>query len=395
MDIEGGLIRMRIGIMGGTLDPIHNGHIAIAEAVKTALSLDHVLLLPDGDPPHKALSVSKEDRWNMVRLAAEGREGLVPCDMEIRREGTTYTYDTLTELRAKQPDTEWYYIIGEDTVQILDSWRRFPEIAKLTRFAAVTRPGSDAAVTREKVAELREKYGAEILFAEGAAGPDISSSDIRARVAEGKPITDLVPEAVERYIREKGLYLCGYSEADVHRMLKDRLNEKRYIHTLGVARTAEELARLHGSDPARARLAGLLHDCAKYMDRTEMFRYVRENVPDTDEEELGMASVVHAPAGMLMARDDFGVRDPEILSSIRKHTLGDAEMCDLDLIIYIADFIEPNRQDFEGMAQARALAREDLKRCAVYCAELSGKYVLAKGYQISSRTAKMIQNLKV
>ena len=253
---------MRIGIMGGTLDPVHNGHIEIARSVRAELGLDGVMLLPAGDPPHKKRESDKLDRLEMAKRAAAEFDWMFVSDLEIARKGTTYTVDTLRALKRKQPDAEWIYIIGADTLNILDSWRNFPEIAQLCAFAAVSRPGVSG--ERAYAALLKERYGAEIIFAK-ASGPDISSTAIRARVAEGRSIRGLAPDSVCDYIREKGLYLCAYTWNELEVLLSERLKPARFRHTMGVAETAERLARKYGADPMRARLAGMLHDCAKSM----------------------------------------------------------------------------------------------------------------------------------
>ena len=375
---------MRIGIMGGTLDPVHNGHIEIARSVRAELGLDGVMLLPAGDPPHKKRESDKLDRLEMAKRAAAEFDWMFVSDLEIARKGTTYTVDTLRALKRKQPDAEWIYIIGADTLNILDSWRNFPEIAQLCAFAAVSRPGVSG--ERPYAALLKERYGAEIIFAK-ASGPDISSTAIRARVAEGRSIRGLAPDSVCDYIREKGLYLCAYTWNELEVLLSERLKPARFRHTMGVAETAERLARKYGADPMRARLAGMLHDCAKSMDYDQMVALVKGNVPDLDDEELATEPVLHAPAGMLLARDEYGVRDPEILSAIRRHTLGDKNMTLLDAVIFVSDFIEPSRRPFAGLEDARAEAEKDIWSAARLCARLSGTFVESRGGKPHPRTA--------
>ena len=375
---------MRIGIMGGTLDPVHNGHIEIARSVRAKLGLDGVMLLPAGDPPHKKRESDKLDRLEMAKRAAAEFDWMFVSDLEIARKGTTYTVDTLRALKRKQPDAEWIYIIGADTLNILDSWRNFPEIARLCAFAAVSRPGVSG--ERAYAALLKERYGAEIIFAK-ASGPDISSTAIRARVAEGRSIRGLAPDSVCDYIREKGLYLCAYTWNELEVLLSERLKPARFRHTMGVAETAERLARKYGADPMRARLAGMLHDCAKSMDYDQMVALVKGNVPDLDDEELATEPVLHAPAGMLLARDEYGVRDPEILSAIRRHTLGDKNMTLLDAVIFVSDFIEPSRRPFAGLEDARAEAEKDIWSAARLCARLSGAFVESRGGKPHPRTA--------
>ena len=172
---------MRIGIMGGTLDPVHNGHIEIARSVRAELGLDGVMLLPAGDPPHKKRESDKLDRLEMAKRAAAEFDWMFVSDLEIARKGTTYTVDTLHALKRKQPDAEWIYIIGADTLNILDSWRNFPEIARLCAFAAVSRPGVSG--ERAYAALLKERYAGQRLLAdiEDPAEPGSPNPEQRRR----------------------------------------------------------------------------------------------------------------------------------------------------------------------------------------------------------------------
>ena len=376
--------------MGGTLDPVHNGHIEVALAAKRLLKLDQVMLLPAGDPPHKAHPTLKRDRLNMARIAAEGAEGLFVSDIEIAREGTTFTVDTLRELTQREPDTRWYYLIGADTLNVLDSWRHFEKVAGMCTFAVIGRADEPADMNR--VHALEQQYGArfEVL---PFNGPDISSTQIRQRVAAGEDISDLVPPGVANYIRRNLLYLANRSREEICAALKATLKPGRYIHTLGVAETALRLAPRYGVDPARAELAGLLHDCAKYMPIEEMRKLVVGAVPDADDEELATVSVLHAPAGAVWAAREFGVRDQGILSAIRKHTLGDGQMSALDALIYTADFIEPNRTPFPGLEEARALAETDIFAATRKCAELTNRHLAEQGRQAHPRTLRMLAKL--
>lgn len=383
---------MRVAIMGGTLDPVHNGHIQMAQAALEMLHLDRVMLLPAGDPPHKSNPIAKEDRMEMARLAAAKVEGVFPCSIEIERSGTTYTVDTLRQLRSMNPNVDWYYIIGADTLEVLDTWRNFGEVAKLCTFIVCGRAEDDANPVR--MAELEHLYGAQFV-ALPFNGPDISSTDARKRVCEGNSIADIVPTSVCNYIKDRGLYLCGVSREDMLSSLKEKLRPGRYAHTLGVAETARRLAPRFGIDPARAELAALLHDCAKSMDIDAMRALVTGNIPDVDELELAAANVLHAPAGAVLAAQEYGVRDPQILSAIRKHTLGDAAMTPMDALIYAADFIEPNRKDFPGLAEARALAEEDIFQAARKCAELTNAHLESQGLRPHPKSIAMLNTIQL
>lgn len=379
---------MRIGIMGGTLDPVHCGHIQIAQAAMKALRLDRVMLLPAGDPPHKLHTTSKEDRMQMARLAAQAVPCMYASDLEIMREGRTYTVDTLRQLRAAEPEVEWLYIVGADTLDVLDTWRSFHEVAGLCSFIVVGR--ADEAASPERMHALNAQYGATFLPLD-FNGPAISSTEIRNRAAAGEDLDGFVPAEVAAYIRDQGLYLSTKSREEILELLKETLKPGRFIHTLGVAETAVRLAGRFGVNRKKAELAALLHDCAKYLPIGEMRKLVREGCADADAEEMETESVLHAPAGMVHAQRIFGVRDPEILSAIRKHTLGDTQMSALDALIYTADFIEPNRRYFPGLEEARQIAETDIFAAALKCAALTNQYVESQGRVAHPRTLSMLR----
>ena len=381
---------MRIGILGGTLDPIHNGHIEIALAAMDVLGLDGVALMPSGDPPHKPRATDKRDRLEMAKLAAAEHPGLYVSDVEIARRGVTYTVDTLSALSVERPDVQWTYIIGADTLNTLDSWREFPRVARLCDFAVINRPGCDVELAKLRAGAIEACYGTRVALLP-VSGPALSSTKIRRRVAAGEDISGEVPAPVAAYIRDRGLYLCDYSEAQILDKLKGMITERRYAHTLGVADTAVRLAPKCGVDVHRARLAGLLHDCAKSMPLDQMRALVAESLPDLDAAELETRQILHAPAGMILARDMFGVRDPSILSAIRKHTVGDGHMSPMDALIYVSDFIEPGREPFPGLEKARQLAEKDIYQAMRCCAELTAKHLKSRGQAIHPRTLELLK----
>lgn len=382
---------MKIGILGGTLDPVHNGHIEIAMAAMAALGLDQVALMPSGDPPHKTRATDKLDRLRMAEIAARDRPGLYASDLEIRRQGRTYTVDTLSTLAVEYPEVEWTYILGADALNKLDTWKEFPRIARLCSFAAVSRPGCDGDLARLRARAIGSCYQTRVDLLP-VSGPSLSSTAVRRRVAEGLPIDDCVPAQVADYIRQKGLYLCRYSEAQILDRLKGMLTYRRFTHTMGVANTAQRLAPGCGVDPLRARLAGLLHDCAKSMPMDEMRELVAKHLPDIDEEELETRAILHAPAGMVMARELFGVRDTSILSAIRKHTVGDGRMSPMDALIYVSDFIEPGREPFPGLEKARKLAEKDIYRAMVCCTQLTAKHLKSQGKHVHPRSQALLDH---
>ena len=196
---------MRLGIMGGTFDPIHLGHLHVARVAQQEAALDSVLFLPDGDPPHKQPGASGADRLRMTRLAVEQDPGFWVSDMELRRPGRTYTVDTLMALLTEDPARELYYLIGADTLFQFPSWKTAHKVATLCSMLVVPRPGTDLVEVRWFMRKLFADFGlATSLLSQ--PGPDISSTLIRERVQAGEDISALVPRAVAQYIAEKGLY---------------------------------------------------------------------------------------------------------------------------------------------------------------------------------------------
>jgi nicotinate-nucleotide adenylyltransferase len=212
--------KLRIGIFGGTFDPIHAGHLSVAQQVARRLDLDHVVLVPSGRPPHKRSRqlAPAGDRLEMTRLAARGMARLKVSDVEVRRSGTCYTIDTLAELReAFGPGHDYWFIIGADTVGELPTWHRAAELLEETEFAIAARPGFAPdfdAVERALGAAAARRLRLGLVEVEPC---DVSSTEIRRRAAAGEDLAGLVRADVARYIKSKGLYADSPAPpSDVH-----------------------------------------------------------------------------------------------------------------------------------------------------------------------------------
>ena len=198
--------QVAVGLMGGSFDPIHLGHILVAEQARAALSLQQVLFLPSGRPPHKAhLGASAAQRLEMTRLAVRELPWAQPCDIVVFREGTIYTVDTLELLHARMPSANFIYIIGADTLVDLPNWRNILKVCTLCDFVCVRRPGVGSDTVERALERMYSEYHKQVQLI-SASGPDISSTEVRARIAQGRSTAGLLPESVRSYIEKENLY---------------------------------------------------------------------------------------------------------------------------------------------------------------------------------------------
>jgi nicotinate-nucleotide adenylyltransferase len=186
----------RVGLLGGTFDPPHVGHLVAAECARVELELDEVRLLVAGDPWMKSTVSPAEDRVAMARAAVAGEPRLSVDDREVRRGGQTYTAETLEELRAEEPDVEWCFLVGQDAAAAIPRWERSEAALALARFVVLTRPGHDASAP-PAVRALEHLEIPELA---------VSSTDLRRRYGEGGATRFQVPPAVDDLVRERGLY---------------------------------------------------------------------------------------------------------------------------------------------------------------------------------------------
>ena len=195
----------RIGVLGGTFDPPHLGHLALAERARDELGLSRVLFVPAADPPHKRTRSKSalSHRLAMTRLAVRGIEGFAVSDVEARRSGPSYTIETLHELQRRHPAAELWLLLGEDSLRDLPSWREPEAIVALARVAVAPRPGSPA---KPGSTRTLAKLAARRIAWLRAPALDISSSDLRARARRGSSLRILVPDAVVEYVRRHRLY---------------------------------------------------------------------------------------------------------------------------------------------------------------------------------------------
>lgn len=349
-----GVARRRIGLLGGTFDPVHFGHLRLAEACREALQLEEVWFIPAALPPHKDWRISpyeKRRRW--LEQALAGKTWCRILDIERQREGKSYTYHTLKALHRQEPRCEFYFLTGADSLEKLDTWYRWQDILDLCHFVATSRPGYGGRIP-EKLQREAEKRKGGILCLEIDA-LDISSTAVREQIALRRDIARLVPAPIIDEVKDSmEIKVEGYKE-----LLKKRLSAKRYNHSVGVANTSAKLAGMFNGDIERAYLAGLLHDYARELPNSELLELAMAHDLSGDTVELLQPNLLHGPVGAWLLREQGIIDDGQILNAIRWHTTGHPDMDQLARIVYIADYIEPSR-DFPGVDALRKIAHKDL-----------------------------------
>ena len=365
---------MRIGIYGGTFDPIHIGHVRAAEAAIKELALERLLLIPAGIPPHKQLpeeSAAAEHRLAMTALAAEQIQqntgvAVEALDLELQRAGKNYTCDTLAALRGQYPEDELWLLMGTDMFFSFQQWRDPQEIVRCANLAVFRRYSEDLQRDFQQQARLIcDSFGqTKICTVELPHITELSSTQLRQQLQDGAGQEGLLPQ-IYGYILRHELY---GTKADMKHLTLDELRyvalsflkAKRIPHVLGTEQAAAELARRYGEEEEIARRAALLHDCAKRLDRKQQLETAERYGLPVDELEREETGLLHAKNGAAMARDLLGV-DDAIYSAIYWHSTGKADMNTLEKIIYIADYIEPTRSfpEVEKLRQATARSLDE------------------------------------
>lgn len=369
------MAKERIGLMGGSFNPIHARHLEMARVALGEMRLDRVVFLSTGNPPHKHAELADgEDRYEMTRLAVAGMQRFFASRMELDREGVIYTVDTLRLLKKQCPEADFFYIIGEDTMLDLPNWRTPDQVFTLCEFIVCCRSTADL-TAHPLYGELTAR-GAR-MHCLSLPPKDISSTDIRRQLGAGQYPEEIAPQVME-YIRIMGLYGVPPRPAGArlyYPKLRRALSDKRLVHSLLVAWTAGRLAEGHGVEPELAETAGLLHDCAKCMPLSEMQRIAQENQLSLDRETLRSDNLLHGYVGAVVAEKEYGVVDPDVLSAIRCHTTGKVGMQPLDMILYLADKIEPSRRDYPALREVRRLAETSLVKAVGYSMRSTLDYV--------------------
>lgn len=350
---------MKIAIYGGTFNPPHRGHVESLQAVYEQAKPDRVLVIPASIPPHKELAAGSPDaekRLELTRLAFKELPYAEVTDMELTRTGKSYTSDTVAELLRKYPDAELMLAMGTDMFLSFETWHEYRYlIDNVTMLVFARREGEDEKIF--KYGEyLESKYGAKINYIMHDPLP-ISSSEIR-RLLPRRLGRELLPGAVFARIVKNGDYAAKPDFPWLREQSYAYLSPKRIPHVQGCEWEAVRLAKRWGESEEDAAEAGILHDITKKLVLSEQLILSEKYGIINDTYETANVKLLHAKTGAALARDLFNISD-RVYSAIRWHTTGKPDMTLLEKIIYMADYIEPNR-DFPGVDKLRKLAYEDL-----------------------------------
>lgn len=350
---------MRIAVFGGSFNPPHIGH---AEAVKAALCdlcADRLIVIPAARPPHKDKepdSPAPEESFFLSYLAFGDIPNTEVSDTEIKRKGLGYTVDTLTELRMKYPEAELVFLMGADMLLSFETWKDYEKILKLCAIAAFPREKDNLEEIQSAARKLEERYNAKIYLI-GFTPIEISSTELREQLKLRQGNNLLSPSVYKEIIKHR-YYGAKPNLEWLRRESYIYLDEKRVPHVRGCEEEAVRLAERWGADTGDAAEAGILHDITKKLMGPEQLILCEKYGIITDNDEKSNYKLLHSKTGAAFARELFGISD-EVYSAIYWHTTGHENMTLLEKIIYMADYIEPNRC-FEGVDCLRELAYRDI-----------------------------------
>lgn len=387
----------RIGIFGGSFDPPHIGHIQSAQQAAKALGLDRLLMIPAAQPPHKSgCNVSAEHRLRMLQIACGDDPVLQPSDMELRRVGPSYTYETVEAVRTAYPNAEVYLLMGSDMFLSILNWKCPERILAQATLAVFCRgdKGEKEKISQQKAA--LEQQGYKVCVVENDV-VQISSTQMR-RMLAFHCADEFLPAGVGDYIRENDLYNVNANWKNLpmeqlEKVVISLLNPNRVNHVLGCRDTAARLARIWGVDENDAARAGMLHDVTKAIDGPLQLTLCKAYGKVLSAFSQKYPKTLHALTGSLVAERIFGENE-KVVSAIECHTTGKGNMTMLEKIIYVADYMEPNR-DFPGVDKLRHYAETDMDAALKLGLEMTLEHLKRQGAEVSPESREALEYLNV
>ena len=378
---------MKIGIFGGSFDPVHKEHVNFVRAAIDCLGLDMLFVMPAHTPPHKPDRVlsSNEHRLAMCRLAFSDLPEVQVSDYEIAKGGTSYTYLTCQYFKELYPNAEIFFLVGTDMLRDFPMWRH-PEIILENATLAVCGRNDEAGWWEQEQAKFQQQFGKTFARVD-YNGADVSSTKIRVLAGAGMRLTDFLCENVAEYIAKNNLY-----EIKNAKQALALENPKRQAHSVRVAHLAASRALKLKISERKAITAALFHDCGKNLSPDSP--YLEGFVLPTEWGEVPL-SVWHQYAGAYVAEKHLGIDDKDILNAIRYHTSGRPHMSDLEKLIFLADMLEEERS-YEGVDMLRKLFWQGqvLDECLETALFETLKFLKSKNADVYSLTEKAYEFYK-
>jgi len=393
---------VKLGIYGGSFNPVHYGHFFLVDAAISKLKLDRVVMIPAFRSPFKLdaenMEGSANDRLDMLAAAAEGDSRLAIDDCEIRRGGVSYTVDTIEDIITRYlPDGKPALIIGDDLAADFLKWRDSKKILELADIAIVRRINPASGIRKAVYPFAHTLLDNEIM--------DISSQMIRDKLKNGTDWRSLVPAGARAIIEDRRLY--GYNgdrqytdDKDCSRELILRIEEEarrtltteRFLHSRNTALLAHDLCRRFGINPMAGYLAGIAHDLAKQMEPKLLIKMVKDDGLPVTELEKGKPNLLHGRAAAVLLKERFCIHNKDVLEAVAFHTSGRENMYSLAKVIYIADKVEVSRN--VDPALRKMCVNEDLDSILYAVLKKQIGKLQSKGMKLSEDSLRLLNKMK-
>jgi nicotinate-nucleotide adenylyltransferase len=394
---------LRLAILGGSFNPVHLGHLFLADAVLSALDYDRVVLIPAYRSPFKLAAAGMEgsagDRLDMLAASVAGDPRLTIDDCEIRREGVSYTADTLQDIiRRYVPEGKPGLIIGDDLARDFPQWHNSAEILELADVIIARRihpEKLDCPYPNRQIAN-------EVM--------EISSAMVRERIAGGKAWRYLVPAGVRTIIEDRRLYGCngGVSRQPgemekpgprtifrVEEAVRERLGTERFLHSRNTALLARDLCARFGLDPDLGYLAGIAHDFGKTLRDGTLLDLAKSDDRGISKLEKKKPALLHGRAAAVLLKKNFDIHNKEVLEAVALHTEGGADMGPLAKVVYIADKVEVSREKIDPALRKMCYTNESLDRILFAVLDQTVSWLRSKKLELSDETFRLLEKMRV
>jgi nicotinate-nucleotide adenylyltransferase len=387
---------VRLAILGGSFNPVHLGHLFLADAVLSALHYDRVVMIPAYRSPFKLAAPNMEstagDRLEMLAASIAGDPRLALDNCEIKREGVSYTVDTLKDIiRRYGPAGKPGLIIGDDLAADFPQWHHSGEIIELADIIIARRLHSG---------EIQCPYPNTQITNEVM---EISSAMVRERIEAGKAWRYLVPAGARAIIEERRLYgfygaADGESGAEtilrIENAARKNLSPERFLHSRNTALLAWDLCRRFTLDPALGYLAGIAHDLGKSMEEETLLKLAKSDGRGISKLEKKKPALLHGRAAAVLLRERFDVHNGDVLEAVALHTGGAADMGPLAKVIYIADKLEVSREKADPVLRSMCYANESLDRIFFAVLDQTVSWLRSKKLELSEETFRLLEKMK-